>query len=209
MNKTILGDLLSEVLEAKRISLDKLSALTSIPKRYLEAIKENDAGSLPPSPYVRSYLLKIAAVLDEDPGNLLEAYESLELKQSGRDDALPTNRFAFKPAAKKWLWFLPLVLFVVFLAFWLNNFLGVPEIEINLAETTIVSSGPIISIEGRINPRDSLFINNENVFIDKDGRFAKEAILERGQNAFEIKAKRFLGRETKIIRHVFYEEGER
>jgi sorbitol-specific phosphotransferase system component IIA len=91
---------------------------------------------------------------------------------------------------------------LVFLGLRLNNILGKPEIEVSLPETT---SSDTITVTGKIQPGDSLTLNNEVIYADETGRFAKEVQLEPGLNTLEFRAQRHLGRETKIIKRVYYQ----
>lgn len=208
MNNNKLSEYINQIFQEKNLTIDRLAALTNIPKRYLIALKEGDFKNLPPAPYVRGYILKIAESLNIEADNLIEAYRELTLKSSGRDDALPTNRFAIteKPARRFLVLLIIILFFSLLLLRFTPNFRGVPEINVNLPEEVMTVTDGSLIIEGSVEPADAVFINGEPVAVDRNGRFIKEVMLENGQNTFEIKAKRFLGRETKIIRQVFYEE---
>ncbi len=206
MDKLNLSEILDNLMKEKGFTLERLLINTNIPKRYATALLENDLDKLPSSPYVRGYLLKIAKVLNEDPEILLRAYKELASKRPDKNDILPINRYAFKKTKINWQK-IAIILILGFLGFlWINHFFGAPRIKINLEENITSTNSQILTIQGLINPRDSLSINEENIFISPEGEFEKEVILQKGLNTFEIKAKRFLGRETKIIRQVFYSE---
>lgn len=210
-NNDRLPQLINQALEEQRTSIDQLAALTNIPKRYLTALKEGDLKNLPPAPYVRGYILKIAEALNLEAENLIAAYRELTLKRSGQEDSLPTNRFAVEKKSRSRVWVFLAIGFLLLGLWFLKltpSFRGIPEISIYFPEQPItVVNERLLAIEGRVaEPKDAVFINDEPVLTDRAGRFRKEALLESGLNTFEITAKRFLGRETKIIRQVFYEE---
>jgi len=216
INNQSLGEILSEIIMEKGITLDKLADLTNIPKRYLVAITENDVKNIPAAPYVRGYITKICTVLEIDPAPIIQAYKKTILKTSGKEDFLPKNRFAFtKHYKNNWLVVAVIIAtIVVVIQVFINqhifaNFFGIPSIEINIPERE--SNSPFLetrdqffTIQGRINPQDSITINNEAAPVNEEGVFTKEVLLNTGLNTFEIKAQRPLGRETIIVREIFY-----
>jgi hypothetical protein len=216
MNDRSLGEILSELAVEHGLTLDKLSELTNIPKRYLSAIAENDEKNMPASPYMKGYVAKICSTLGTDPNPLLEAYKKLGSKDSGKEDSLPRNRFAL--AKKKTGWIVALSLAVVAVIagllpigkrYLFAGFMGIPPIEVNLPAKVedrdfLETRSQFFTIEGKINPKDSIIINREPISVNADGAFSKEVPLDPGLNTFEIKVKRFLGKETTVIRKVFY-----
>jgi hypothetical protein len=223
MNDKNLGEALSEVVTEHGLTLEKLSEITNIPKRYLLAMTENDVKNMPAAPYIRGYISKICSMLDADPAILHAAYKKTELKTSGREDYLPKNRFAIVKKSKKKFWIISFITIGFIIAGLrigpaLNSrnagdigyaFLGIPSIEVNLPakvndQDFSETRERTITIDGKINPRDSIIINRELVSVNNDGLFSKEAFLNTGLNVFEIKVKRFLGREITVIRKVFY-----
>ena len=200
------GDLIAERMESKGVSAERLAALTNIPRRYLEALQSNDLKSLPPAPYVRGYLAKIATVFSIDPATLREGYRALELATSGERDSLPGNRYALRRVE----WRLVagaggVILLLAFAGIRLKTLLGIPTLTVNLSEAVELTTIPSILVSGRVTPQDRVSINAEAIPTDADGSFGKEVLLEEGLNTLEIRATRFLGRETRITRHVLYE----
>lgn len=217
-----LGETLSEIIAENGLTLEKLSEITNIPKRYLVAMIENDSKNMPAAPYIRGYISRICSALGANPAIFQTVCKKIDFKTSGKEDYLPKNRFAIAKKNKKWLWITVLAaigcLAVVLRlgpAIGPNSagigyaFLGIPSLEVNLPakvndQDFSETRNRIIVIEGKINPRDSIIINREIVSVGANGRFSKEAMLNAGLNTFEIKVKRFLGREITVIRKVFY-----
>ncbi len=204
--KRELSEILPQLLEARNITLEKLTLSTGVPKRFLTALSQGDLKNLPARPYVHGYLLRIASALDINPEILLEAYrDSARLPSSGTDDLLPKNRFALKPV----VWRNALILVITvsilgYLAFELNHVLGIPALTITSPDTDIVKAGTI-RVEGTVTVGDELKLNGEVVYTDERGRFSKEVALDPGLNTMEFSVKRFLGRETKVTKQFFYE----
>lgn len=209
-NPKNMGELLSEIMETRGLSTDRLAELTNINKRYINGLLSNDLKSLPAAPYVRGYLLKIAEAMETDAEPLQMAYQELEFRTSGKHDKLPDNRFAI-PRSKRNLAIAAVAISAIVIligARW-NSLMGIPVIEINIPEKIgerdyLETRDNSFIINGRVNQKDSLFINNEPIPVDYDGSFSKEIILNEGLNTLEIRAKRFLGKERVIIRKLFY-----
>lgn len=203
-----ISELLSELIEERGISAEKLSLTTNIPHRFITALLDGDFKRLPAKPYVRGYLLKISTVLNVDSALILKSYkDAVEIQASGEKDRLPENRFAIQKINKNFIIvFLILIIAIGFLAFRIKDILGAPTIEVSLPGNTLVTKEKAIKVSGKINPKDRLTLNQEIVYTDEAGKFEKEVNLSPGLNTFELNAKRFLGRETKVVRQIFYEE---
>ena len=200
--------MLTEILQDKNINLAKLAESTGISERFLKALIEEKYEKLPAAPYIRSYLFKIAEALNTDGQKLWQEYQkNAQLKKSGSSDHLPLNRFRPKPLNKKIIFALILAILAGYLAFQYNFFLGKPTLSLlgQLASSiNPVISDPNLKIEGRVKSGDQLMINKENAFVDENGYFQKDFSLQPGLNIVQFQIKRFLGRETTIIKQVLY-----
>lgn len=201
-------EILKEQFHNKGFSVEKLSNLTAIPDRFLNALLEGDFKKLPPAPYVRGYLIKIAAILDLDSQSLCESYKNEQsVKSSGAEDRLPVNRFAIKHINKKMaMGAVAGILVGVYLVWNIGHLIGRPKLEIAypLAQTMIVAE-PLITVAGNVDPADKLFINEQESVVGAEGDFSMDYNLEPGLNTLELKVKRFLGREAKAVRQVIYQ----
>ncbi len=202
-----ISELLEELLKERGISPEKLSYVTNIPIRFVTALLDGDFKKLPAKPYVRGYLIKIAAALGVAEEIIMESYrESAEIKSSGSKDKLPINRFAIQKINKNFIIGAAVALgLLIFLGFRINDIMGTPTLQVNLSENPSTTTNQTLNITGRISAKDKLTLNQEIVYTNQDGTFQKEITLSPGLNTFEFGATRFLGRETKIIRQVVYE----
>ncbi|KKU34869.1 MAG: Transcriptional regulator [Candidatus Wolfebacteria bacterium GW2011_GWC2_46_275] len=202
-------ELVEDALREKKLSIARLAEMTDIPERYVVMLLGGEHKGLPPAPYVRGYLIRIAGALGLEGQILWQAYKKqLELKTSGEGDTLPSNRFAFKRVNRgKIATIAILVIVAIAGAVWMKALLGTGEIDIkNPAEDSIVTYESSIDLRGRIDPSDRLIINNEDVTIDTSGYFEKEFSLEPGINSVEFKVKRLLGKETTIVKQIIYQQ---
>jgi cytoskeletal protein RodZ len=191
-------------MESKGMDAGKLSDLTDVPQRFIVSLVDGDFKNLPSEPYIRGYLFKVAGVLDADPNFLWRSFrQSSEIHSSGSADLLPANRFSLQRISSKKIWIVFIVLIVLgFLGFRVDSILGKPTLDVTLPETT---TSQTINVTGKVNPGDTLTLNNEVVYPDERGQFEKEVQLETGLNTLEFRAERFLGRETRIVKQVFYQ----
>lgn len=203
-----LKSLLSEALELRNVNHEKLAQITGISERYIWAIQNLEVEKLPPSPYVRGYIKKIAEVLRLNHDEIWDLYrKELSHKTSGKYDTLPENRFAIRQLSRKQIFALTLgIIFAFYLLFNISRLLGKPNLEISWpGQSVTATSENRIILTGTLDQRDKLTINGEEVFIGADGAFTKELLLQLGLNVIEFKAQRFLGRETSETRQVLYQ----
>ncbi len=195
-------------MEERGVSVEKLSLMTNIPHRFIVSLLEGDFKRLPAKPYVRGYLLKVATALNVDSAFILKTYkDTTEIKSSGEEDRLPTNRFAIQKINKNFIIVLLILIVVVgFIAIRVKDILGTPTLEVSLSHEIFITQERTIKVIGNVNPKDRLTLNQEIVYTDDAGRFEKEINLSPGLNTLEFEAKRFLGKQTKVVRQVFYEE---
>lgn len=208
MEQKSLKEIILERIDAKGLNFEKIMVLTGVPKHYLDYIFSGEWHRLPAAPYTRGYFKKLELALETAPGDLWNMYkEEAEIQSSGATDRLPENRFAIKKVKRTWVW--PAVIggiAVVYLAINAGRLIGIPPLDVqNPLSATVISHLSSFELSGLIDTHDKVFINNEEVFIDKDGRFQENYNLQPGLNTFEILAKRFLGRETKVVKQIIYQ----
>ena len=207
--RTTVKEIVEEALREKRISVSRLAELTDIPERYVELLVSGEQKGLPPAPYVRGYLIRIAGALGLEGQSLWQAHrKEIELKTSGEGDKLPTNRFAFKRVNRgKIVVGVVLVVMVIGAGVWVKSLWGTSEIDIkNPGEDSVITYESSIDLRGKIDPSARLTINNEDVAIDKNGYFEKQYALEPGINSVEFKVKRLLGKEVVVTKQIIYQQ---
>src|SRR3989344_3083450 len=205
MDGKLLKVILNDGLEQQGWSVKKLTEATSIQERYIHLLLSGELHKLPPAPYVRGYLAKICQVLDLDTQDAWKTYKSeIEISTSGPRDRLPINRFAIKSKIKKSLIFVILgILIISYLGWNSRQLIGSPLLKVAIPQDeTTITSELSTTIEGSTEYSNKLTINNEQIYLEKNGYFKKDYDLQEGINTFEIVAKKFLGRETKIIKKV-------
>lgn len=204
------GSFLNDKLRERGMNLKKLSELTGIAPNHLENLGEGNWSVMPPAPYVYGYLKKIGRVLDFDP----EEWWT-ELKQSGLiknpsffDEPTP-NRYHRLPkisARNVWLLATVIVFLFAYLGLRFSKILGDPILSVAYPDqNVVVVQTETIDIRGTMKNGDKLTLNGEIMALSADGSWQKNVTLKPGLNTIEMTASKFMGREIKIVRQVFYE----
>lgn len=197
-------EVLRKLMKSKGIGPGRLASLTDIPSRFIDALLEGNFDQLPSQPYIRGYLFKISNALGAENDYLWQIFRSsVEALSSGEKDRLPTNRFALEKMSKStMIWIVAGLSIFLLISLNFNRILGKPSIDVTVPDTTEES---VITVTGVINPDDRLTLNGEIIYTNDIGNFEKQVQLEPGLNTLEFKAKRYLGRETKLVKQVFYQ----
>jgi hypothetical protein len=203
-----LKELILEKFDAKGLNLEKIFQATGVPRHYLEAISQGEWHKLPAAPYTRGYFKKLESLLELEPETLWRLYRGeTEIRVSGATDKLPENRYAIKSKTNKLIWpIFAVAVVMLYLSFNASRLLGKPPISVASPPTaTAITALPSYTFIVKIDPRDKLLINQEQVYVDKDGRFQEDYKLQPGLNTFELVAERFLGRKTKVVKQIIYQ----
>jgi len=98
------------------------------------------------------------------------------------------------------------VVLVLYSVFRFYEISGKPDLSVSYpGENMAVVDAASISVSGQIYNGDEVKINGESVDIQPGGSWQKSVSLQPGINTLEITAKKFLGRETSVIRQVLYQ----
>lgn len=205
------SELFNDLLKTKGVSENKLAEMSGVPLRFLNALGNENYNRLPPATYIRGYLFKIAEVLNIDGSELWENFrqENENIKKSGADDKLPSNRFEIKKINQKMILAGTIIAILgVYLIFRSDDLTGRPSIYLTAPLIDEIVAAPLIIVKGSVKSTDTLKINDENVYVDSNGDFQKEIIVQPGINNLQFKLKKFLGKEIIINRRVIYNYNE-
>jgi len=199
---------LTSRIKDRGLSLEKLSELSGITLKHLENINTGNFDELPASPYLRGYFIKLGEILDFDGEKAWNLFKNQNLiSSSGPKDTLPTNRFAKKSNNKKIIGIIIIVAVLIVVGVRLPKIVGKPELSIIYPEKDITEvTTKLITISGILTGGDKVTINDEIIPVNQDGQWQKQIILQPGLNTVRIRANKFLGQETEMIRQVVYRE---
>lgn len=196
----------NETLKQNGATLKDIATTTGIAIKHLEALSHGRYEDLPATPYLHGYLVKLGDVLDFDAEEWWTRIKTeAGLHRSGEEDTLPKNRFVRKISFSPWLVGGTLVV-LVFFVLRFPYIIGTPELVIAFPneETTKVYESNT-RIVGTAQNTDALYVNGERISLRANGAWDKELLLQPGLNTIEIRAKKFLGRETRVLRQFLYE----
>ncbi len=204
----LLKEILAEAMDAKNYTPEKIAETTGVPIRYIHLLLSDTSEGLPPAPYTRGYLGKIASAIDIDAHTLYRTYaREVKPKRSGETDTLPKNRFAIQHIKRSTI--IAGVMTIFLLIYVLTNISKVirsPDITLTNPRNEITTTNtPTIIIEGTINDRnDIVTLGNEQLFVNEYNEFKKEIALEVGTNTITVTAAHFLGRKSEKTIQIIY-----
>jgi Helix-turn-helix domain/Glucodextranase, domain B len=198
---------LASQMKDRAIKLAKLSELSGISLKYLEAMTKGDYEHFPAAPYFRGYVKTLGNILGFDPEPWIEWFRREGIVvTSGSSDALPENRFAKKSYGKYIAGLVVAALLIVYAGVRFYSIIGKPQITIsNPSSLSAIVSADEIILQGAVSHADTLTVNGEDTPLGDKGVFEKRVILQTGLNSFEFIAKKFLGSETHEVRQVYFE----
>lgn len=200
--------LLTELLETRDMSEQKLAHATDVPLRFIAALRQGEFEKLPARPYVYGYIKKIADAFAFDFATMWESFLISAGEQApAKNDRLPENRFAKRTIQRGKAFFIIIVIaLVAFFAYRFNDIIGTPNISLSLPNETFMTSTSPLTVTGVVDAGDKLALNGEIIYTDENGSFEKDVALTPGLNTIEFTIHRFLGREITVTRQVVYEE---
>lgn len=213
---TSFGSLFKQYREEAGLSLDKLSELSKISKGHLMHLEREEFEKLPPPVYARGIITKCSQILNCDANNLLRLYgrqaspplldkeKVRPAYRSGRGEVV--SRLYITPQRLRFvgvslfLFAIGIYLFIKFIPFLFS-----PEILLEKPATeNIVVNFPQIEVAGFVSNSSSLTLNNEELYIEKNGKFNKTVDLTEGINRLVFEAESLFGRKAEVVRKVVY-----
>lgn len=202
-----LSETLVEAMKIKGFTVPKLAEATGVAERVIELLLAEQYDILPPAPYVRGYLMKLAEALGLDGEVLWDAYGKFHaaIRRAGQKDTLPANRFALPRIPRKFILGGVLVLLIsVFIAsrfiFGGQNF----TLTVNIPDNFVVATSTYV-LEGSVRRGDRLTVNGVTFTLNLDGAFTREWNLVPGFNTLRFVVTRPLEGEREFVKQIFYE----
>lgn len=208
-----LRDIIADQCEARGISPFEVAKRSGIAEQYIEALLSGDTARLPAFPYIRAGLIAFADAIGIPSEVLVNKYrQEFAAMRSGASDQLPGNRFALPSYRREYI-IGGALLVCVLLGFWISRsgFFGKPTLVILTPPadpSPFIVTSSTLTLSGRIDPGDMLSINGQHAPVQGDGSFSREMQLLPEINIIEFTTKRFLGRQVKEVRQVYFDQAE-
>lgn len=198
--KTI-GEILRTTRTDRDISTAKLSQLTKIDVRYIEALEENNFGQLPSSTFTKGFIRNLAQALGKDPDEwvalLRRDYQTTNPIKTVSSIRHP-HRFSFFSAlqSQALLAGIGAVVFLVYLIFQYRAVITPPPLEIQSPVKDAVIISPV-TIEGKTASGTTVIINEDlKITPDSEGKFQSRLNLSPGNNEIKVVVTNRFGRST-------------
>lgn len=208
--KTV-GKILKETREAKLYKLEDVEKHTKIRKELLEALENDDYDKLPPLTFIQGFIKNYSRFLGLDDAKTLAIFRrDYEAKKHPpvvlQSLANPINKKSLRITPPRVLaLFVTLIILVFFGYLWFEyrQFIGSPNLEVITPQDQQSVEIPAIDIEGNTDPEVKVLVNNQEIGVDKEGRFKEEIKLSSSVNKITITATGKFGKSTTIERTVF------
>jgi cytoskeletal protein RodZ len=194
--KTV-GEIIRSERQKKELSLERLSQLTKIDIKYLEAIEKSDYGSLPSETFIKGFIRNISLRIDRNPDELIALfrrdYKQKELIVTNQKIPVKKSRAVFEPN-KFYPFFVGGVLFLLYLGFQFRAILTPPKLEITLPEPNSISVSPI-EVSGTTSVDSTISVGDDvKIRPDELGVFSAKLSLPLGETELVVKATNRFGR---------------
>lgn len=208
--KTV-GQILKENREAKFYTLDEVEKNTKIRKELLQALEENNFDKLPPPTFIQGFIKNYGNFLGLDSQKLLAVFRrDFEAKKhppkvlESFSHPLKERKFRVTPS-KVIALVVGLIVLSFFIYLWVEYrpLIGPPPLVVTSPVDSESFDVPTITVEGKTDPEVNVFVNNQEIGVDKDGHFKEEIKLSSSTEKIIITATSKFKQTAKIERTVF------
>lgn len=188
------------------VSLSAISQKTKIPIKYLRSLEAGSLKELPDILYTKNIIKKYFSFLNLDPTPFLSKIKIERTVKKSPNKAIGLKSMIIMPRIIKTLIGIIFVfIFLIYLVFSINNVFNPPKITIYAPQENETVTTHIINIVGKAESGTKIFINNEQVILEKDNTFNQEVNLQKGLNLIKISGINRYSKENIIWRNVILE----
>lgn len=196
--KTV-GEIIHSERIKKDLTLERLSSLTKIDIKYLEAIEKNEFHKLPSETFIKGFIRNISHRLEKDPEELVAIfrrdYKQSEKKVDNKNISSKNKKFSVDPS-RAIPYIFGLIIFFIYLGFQFRAVLTPPTLAISKPEDSSVVTSPF-EVEGDTSVFTQIILGQDiKVNPDENGHFASKLSLPIGETILQIKAINRFGRTT-------------
>jgi transcriptional regulator with XRE-family HTH domain len=202
-----LGEYLQEIRTDLGLSIKEVATKTAIAEKFLKDLESGHFYKLPPDVYILGFLHKLSALYSISESQVVAQYQKERgiLEQVSRDKA--KDSASFRSYLSK-LIITPKLLsltigiagvlaIVIYLTASVAAIDRNPTLEIlEPANGSVIKDGSI-KVVGKTDPGTGVVINEQEVFVNGEGKFEVTLGAVAGQKVLDIKAKNKFDRETR------------
>ena len=203
------GQKLQEERTRQGLTIDAVSKATKIKTQFLSAIERGEYDKLPSSAYgsgfVRNYIEFLGLPEKETMALFRREFDAEKIYK-----VLPeglSHPGIYSPRKVKIGQTVTSALVILFLLvgyiLFQNRYAIInPPLDIQSPKEGTVISRKTIEVIGQTDSNATVYVNNDAVFLEKDGSFKKNIDVFPGKSTIQIRAVNRFGKETKIERHI-------
>lgn len=207
-----LGEKLKKARGDRRLSLNEVSRQSRIQVKYLEYLESGAYERLPADVYVRGFLKNYAEVLGMNEETLLRLYQkevgikkNLEKRNQGGQNTVggkifrPINISSFVVTPKIVTVAIAVIFFLgggLYLYEELGTFASTPRLVIISPRSPDSVASDTVTIEGLTDRDAHVYINNQPVVVNDDGRFRQSVTIQPGANVIAVRSENRFQKQT-------------
>lgn len=197
-----LGNYLINKRKKLNLSLGSAAERLTISQAHLKALEKDDFSSLPPEVYTKGVIRRYCDLLGLEKDKAIFLYE--KNKARPRLVLFPHTRLTFVRLQKLFNYrnfiifsaFLLIFLLCVYLARVILPLYQKPAISIDdPAKCPFETREDSINISGKSQPESKIWLNGEEIILNKEGYFECPIFLKEGENVVQLRAVNKFGRE--------------
>ena len=201
-----LGEYLASIRKQFNLDIKTVSLLTQIKPMYLDLLEAGNYSSLPADVYIRGFLKSLSELYRTKEELLVDQYE----KERGIG-VLPTTQP--RSVARRTISFTPrniaigstlliTLLAILYVGNQIKSVLAPPHLNVEEPSSDQSVQGNSVVIAGVGEIGAEVFINNQPVLMDQQGKFTENLLLSSGLNVVEISEKNKFGKISKVVRRI-------
>lgn len=220
-----LGEKLKKLRSERRISLNEVSRATKIQVKYLEYLENGAYEKLPADVYVKGFLRNYSEFLGVDEKMLIKHYDQERgiQKNLEKNRNLSVNLPRWNLGGADWrkknsppgqkkisvsafvitprIITISLIILLVFGGFFylyreIGAFASTPRLAILSPDQNYSTSGNSVTVEGVTDADARIFINDQPVLVNEDGKFRENLTVQSGANTIIVRAVNRFNKET-------------
>lgn len=205
-----LGEKLRKLRTEFRMSLPDVSKATRIQVKYLEFLETGDYEKLPADVYVRGFLRSYARYLNIDEQALVKLYErerNIKENLDRENNAQSSHKSSFAPLSfvvtSRSLVVGGIFLLVFGAFFYLyqefKSFAAEPQLIVLEPQNGAVVEGQEITVRGKTDTGAEVTLNDQSVFVDREGVFSDTLVLRSGINTIVVRTLNRFEKEKSVV----------
>jgi len=212
------GECLKRRREKLGISIKDLGDNLKIKSDYLKDLEENNYEKLPPDVYVKGFIKSYSELVGFDSEKMIELFrKEREIEDKVKSRNKKEKKHEKKPVLRKYVAITPkivtvflslFILSVIGYYFWhqLSSFNSEPYLFISSPFADEITNDSETIVSGETEIGIILEINGEDVFVDEEGYFKENIMLQPGKNVIIVKAVNRFDKTAEEIRNIIYEK---